>query len=522
MHNDQIHASKKEPDTATLTHARQTTLAALVDNVSVETIQELTQLTLPEIRELEEEISHVLPAGNLPAFILSGLVSLKERHITSDRVQRDINTLLQGVNLLPQGLYGLFVAGPAAVLYGYQKLLRLAGKDIDHAFPQGTWQFYLEFGLREDSARHTNETVDPLGSASTRAGTTDETKAAAWVLAAIEMLTQYETLLAIDWQERVMLRIIQKITAEEQLGEHPQVKGITRAWISQRPYHRPSDEVSYLRYRREAFERFIEEHLAPLPSPIQAQIHQRYAEREAQELAAYQRQMSILASLQPAQYQDHKVRLPLWRAAVGFIWQGRTYILPAFQRDAQGSPLCQPPHPNADAIPLYSLADGTLCDAQHRPLQVDADGTVRYAEEGAVIGMLQRTEDETVLAWVKGILGQQATKGSQSDLDLLLVQAPRSQQAALRAKLPESTHAAMEALHRAPILVNWDPRPSAFPLALIRQAHRGIGDHALTIFRTEESFIFDQSHIFFDGMWGSAMAEILTDYVLHKIGRAHV
>jgi hypothetical protein len=543
MLNDQDdHAPKKEHDTATLTHARQTTLAALVDNVSVETIQELTQLTLPEIRELEQEVSRVLPAGNLPAFILSGLVSLKERHITSDRVRRDLNALLQGVNLLPQGLYGLFIAGPAAVLYGYQKLLRLAGKDIDHAFPQGTWQFYLEFGLREDSARHTNETMDPLSTDSTRAD--DEAQAAAWVLAAIEMLTQYETLLAVDWQERVMLRIIQEIVDEEDsavnMSEAPQLKRIARTWSAQRPYHRPSGDVPYLTYRQEIFERFLAEHLATLPAAVQTRIRQRYAEREAQELTAYQKQMSILASLRPAQYQDHKVRLPLWRAAIGFIWQGRTYILPAFQRDAQGSPLCQPADPDVKTMPLYSLADGTLCDAQRRPLQVDADGTVRYAEmertsevhptdKDPVLGTLKRTSDETVLAWVKGILGQQAAtfreasfrfpEGSQSDIDLLLVQAPRSQQAALRAKLPESTQAAIEALHRAPILINWDPRPSALPLALIRQAHRGVGDHALTIFRTEESLIFDQSHIFFDGMWGIAVAEILTDHARHAYRR---
>lgn len=37
-----------------------------------------------------------------------------------------------------------------------------------------------------------------------------------------------------------------------------------------------------------------------------------------------------------------------------------------------------------------------------------------------------------------------------------------------------------------------------------------MGDHALTIFDTGETMVFDQSHIFFDGAWGAAFAEIFT------------
>ena len=46
------------------------------------------------------------------------------------------------------GLYGTFLAAPALIIHGYQRLLTLAGKDPDSAFPDGTWQFYTEFGLR--------------------------------------------------------------------------------------------------------------------------------------------------------------------------------------------------------------------------------------------------------------------------------------------------------------------------------------------------------------------------------------
>jgi hypothetical protein len=52
-------------------------------------------------------------------------------------------------------------------------------------------------------------------------------------------------------------------------------------------------------------------------------------------------------------------------------------------------------------------------------------------------------------------------------------------------------------------------------IADIRRGRRGIGDHALTIFRTDRSMVFDQSHIFFDGIWGLAVAEILTDSAVH-------
>jgi hypothetical protein len=52
------------------------------------------------------------------------------------------------------------------------------------------------------------------------------------------------------------------------------------------------------------------------------------------------------------------------------------------------------------------------------------------------------------------------------------------------------------------------------PLAELRQAERGVGDHALTLFDTGETIVFDQSHIFFDGAWGAALAEIMTQEAL--------
>ena len=69
----------------------------------------------------------------------------------------------------------------------------------------------------------------------------------------------------------------------------------------------------------------------------------------------------------------------------------------------------------------------------------------------------------------------------------------------------------LDRLRQAPILLNMDRQPFYLSLSELRQAERGIGTHAMTVFDTGDSFIFDQSHIFFDGTWGAAFAEIMTN-----------
>ena len=97
----------------------------------------------------------------------------------------------------------------------------------------------------------------------------------------------------------------------------------------------------------------------------------------------------------------------------------------------------------------------------------------------------------------------------------MLAESPRSLQPQLREKLPAAARAELAALRRAPIILNWDAQPYELPLAYIRRGRRGIGDHALTICRTDRSVIFDQSHIFFDGAWGMAVAEVMTGNAIH-------
>jgi len=486
--------------------SRQTTLAALL-NIDDTEILKLSRLTLPEIQAIKQEIARILPAGNLPAFILSGLLKLKGRRVSPDQVRSDLTALLRGIDLIPRGLYGALVAGPAAILYAYQKILRLSGKDLESAFPEGAWQFYLQFGLREDLARHANETIGFHRALSSPPHPIP--MAGAWVCAALELVFNYDALLLTDWTERVMLRLLIEEATEADIADQPPFATLSKDWNRQRPYRSPTDSADYLSYRQELFQNLRQEWLQALPEKAQERFNRRFQERQAQELSAYQRQMTILAALEPNRYQEHRQPIPIWQAAVAFVWQGYTYLLPACQRDEQGSPLCYPPRPeNAEPAPLFTLSTGSLCDAESQPLQVDRSGQVRY-QDGRILGNLRPPAPETVLGWLAAIFNASPTENA-SVLDLLLAESPRSLQPELRGKLPADTLVELTALRRAPILVNWDRCPHDQPLAHVRRGRRGIGDHALTIFRTDRSFVFDQSHIFFDGVWGMAVAEILT------------
>ncbi|NLG97200.1 MAG: hypothetical protein GX491_07565 [Chloroflexi bacterium] len=122
-------------------------------------IQELSRLSLPEVEKVVEVVSTIIPSGNVPGVILSGLARIPDRRPPKNILQRDVNLLFSAMEqFVDKAMYGTFFASPAAVIWGYQNLLKLAGKDPEHAFPQGTWQFYVDYALRDDTARHTNET----------------------------------------------------------------------------------------------------------------------------------------------------------------------------------------------------------------------------------------------------------------------------------------------------------------------------------------------------------------------------
>ncbi|MCA9969467.1 MAG: hypothetical protein KC425_04580, partial [Anaerolineales bacterium] len=119
---------------------------------------------------------------------------------------------------------------------------------------------------------------------------------------------------------------------------------------------------------------------------------------------------------------------------------------------------------------------------------------------------------ETVRAQMAALLARPAT-GSPSHLRAL----PHLQRAdwvLLRPQLSAPLQADLTALRSAPILLNFDRRPAGLSLARIRQAERGVGEHAITLFDTGDTFVSDMSHIFFDGIWSVALAEILTNQAI--------
>ena len=425
-------------------------------------IQELSRLTLPEIEAAVDHVARLVPAGNVPGVILNGLVNLAERRPPLKTVKRDIDLLFKGVEqVLDRVVYGAFFAGPAAIIWGYQNLLRLAGKQPEDAFPEGVWQFYVDYALREDTARHANETVGfdaALRQHEIRLSPAD--RLAAWTMAAIHCLHQYDDLLANEWRERVYLAILKELTKDR--ADAKRYAQLARQWNVQRPYRRSSDSdahQTYPAYRRSRFDRFLAEVTRDLEGDLHEAWQRRTKAAKEQKLPAYQRQMSILAYLDPGPYGETRVPIPLEHAHIGLIHRRKYYLIPAC---APGT--CQP----ADVTTVHGQVAALLA----RPAQGQAPAL-------------------SPLASIK-----------------------RASLARLRSRLHVDACQELDRLRLAPILINGDLRPVHFPLALIRRGERGVGDHALTVFDTAQSFVFDQSHIFFDGGWGAALAEIMTTEAL--------
>jgi len=422
-------------------------------------VRQLSRLTLPEIEKVVELTAQILPAGNVPGMILSGLTRLPEQRLPRATVEQHVRALFSGVEqALDTFTFAAAFAGPAAVLGAYQNLLKLAGKTTEDAFPEGIWQFYVEYALREDTARHVNEThgFDTLlRQHQIHLNETD--RLTAWVMAAIMGIHQYDALLEIEWRERVATRLLREITAS--LPQADFFSGLYRAWEIQRPYRRGAEAASYdyPDYRRIKFNHFLQDAMRDLPAELRAAWAGQLREAE-KELPAYQRQMSILAYLEPGEYGETRVAYPFNQARVGLIVRGNYFTLP-----------------------VYTPGTG-------QPLDVD-----------------------TVRAQVSALL---ALPGAAPANLTELARIRRAAWPLLRKKLSPGLLQSLDELRFAPILINADTRPASLPLTAIRQAERGIGSHALTIFQTGESFVFDQSHIFFDGILGAALAEILTNEAL--------
>jgi hypothetical protein len=427
-------------------------------------VEKLSHLSLPDVDKAVDLVSQVIPAGNVPGMILSGLARLPGLRPPPQKVHQDVNTLFQEVKrALDQVQFGAVFAGPAAIIWGYQNLLKLAGKDPESSFPEGTWQFYVDYALREDTARHTNEThgFDSM-LRQHRIRLSDVDRVTAWAMAAITCIHQFDALLANEWYERVSLSLLEEVTRNAPTAAH--YRGLFREWEGQRPYRREAEAVAmdYPAYRRFKFNQFIGTHLQSLPKALHAAWTLKLNTAIQSDLPAYQRQMSILAYLDPGPYGETRVPYHLSQAHIAIVLHGNYFLLP----------VCEP---------------GTT-----QPMRVDR-----------------------VRAQVAGMLRSQA--GSPARL-ISLARVRREALPSLRHRLNITLIDDIERLRFAPILLNMDTRTRALPLSELRQAERGVGDHPLTVFNTEETFVFDQSHIFFDGAWGAALAEIITNEALSWAG----
>ncbi len=431
--------------------------------------------TKEEIDEVVDRVSQVLPAGNVPEMVLSGLMRLGERKLQKENVANDLALLMRGVEgTLDKAAYLGFFGGPAAAIWAYQELLGLVGKNPDDAFPEGVWQFYVGYALREDTARHTNEThgfdtalqqhhihLDPVE------------RMTAWVMAAIVCLHQYDEFLATEWKERTATCILRRLT-QGQKGEG-YYADLYRQWGEQKPYSREADAVDdevYPVYRWNKFKRFIHSSVRSLPPAMVEEWKKRLTQLEREQLPRYQRQMSILTTLIPGNYEETRHPIPLEHANIGLIYHGHYYLIP----------VCEP-------------------------------------------GTRKRTHIDSVLNRIAAIVGlAEGVEKESTPVSLTaLARTKRAALAGLSSKLSTAFTESLHPLTTTPILLNFDAQDRNLPLADIRQAERGLGNHPLTVIAAQEvgvsaregkrggSFIFDQSHIFFDGAWGAAFAEIFTN-----------
>jgi hypothetical protein len=438
-----------------ITQAQRATALSINHVMTSANVNELTQLEIDELTELAEDIGRVLPAGNVVKMVFSQLRAAQGRRLAQGDSKRMMSLLQQGMaTMLGKASYMAFYSTPALLISGYQMLLRAAGRDPDDAFPHGVWQFYLEFGLREDAARHACETIGFQQNLSLlRADLSDGDQLAANILAVGDLLEIYDQLLTAEWRERLLLT---------RMGDALNDTRMVHQWLARRPYDVPrtSSEQRYIHYRQAIFNKFVRERLGDewQDRDVDKTIHA-WGEQETladDERRAYQEQMSVLARLQPSTYNDERQLLAPTECSIGVIWRGQYYLVPFMHGD------------------------------KRLPEQVTRGMAHAIVNNGT------------------------PPEGPQADNWLTVI--PRASQPNARESLPRPLQAELEMLRSAPIILNWDMADASLPLSKIRQGQRGIGDHPLTIFRTPYSLVFDQSHIFFDATLGMAIAEIYTNF----------
>jgi hypothetical protein len=525
----------------------QQTLQAIDQAAPDSSLASISGLGLTQVRELKREVAEIFPASNLPAFLLQGLLQLKGRALDDERVGADLRVLFRETRQL--GIYGAFIATPALIIHGYQRLLTLAGRDVNSAFPDGTWQFYTEFGLREDAARHCVETT---AFARVAAELSEIDKATCVVYAALHTLFSYEELLTNEWHERVALRCVDLALADfatERLGRLPrkaderaqliakeveqlrttyELNKLATLWASRRPYHGPAHSplVGYASDRKASFDRFLHERLKRAPDRLNDMVDLLLAARRSTELPAYLNQMSLLRTLRSNGYGEQRQPIPFEKLAVALTIGGAYYLIELCERDAEGNlqitPDGEDPAKPGTSLKLSQDEKGNLLGPYGAIVRIDGRGRVWMNERR--FGRLRCAPLSQVRALVAAALRdakaqQKEASAPETTADLLLAAAPRERQEVLRKLLNISTRGELEALRNAPIVVNWGQHNQRLALAELRRTQRGCGDQGLAIVRAGGGLLFDMSHIFFDGGWGSALAEMMTGFASAMVER---
>ncbi len=451
-----------------------------------------------------EPLEAFYASGTLTGLIRSGLTLLNARRVRRPSEAKQRRLRLD--DLFNRLIYVVLIVIPAFILEIFQRLYTgVTGQP--RAFPQGSWQFYLHFGLRADLAHHTNETTGYHAGRPSEASELDDLTA--WVMALIQFLWSYEEVMGIVWDEWTQVRLVAQAAGKAGLENEALFKRLERQWEVARPYNAPLNGT-YADVRRAAFEAFIQPRMNALPAHWRQSVEAEYKRLAETKREAYQKQMSLLARLVAGRYLDGKIPIPLWEARIGVIVGGQYYLLHATSHDEQDMPIAYGPGGGGRSL---RAERGRLIDTDGEELFLRGDQLYRV-RDGRWVGFLEMPSVSQIKGQLKKILisrPQGRTQPQSSWIDVLLAETPRWAQKRLRGLLPSKTRLALEQLGFAPIIINWDERPRGLSLAELRRAQRGIGDHALTVMRTESSFVFDQSHVFFDGTWSLAMAEVLTN-----------
>ena len=260
-------------------------------------LKKLETLDAAALERLRQKSPSLKPASGLTAFLKQGLSQAGS-----------------GQN---KSIFGLMFTLPAISLSLYQKLRARFNSADEEAFPEGTWQFYTQFNLREDPARHANETEGFQRAMTTLADEVDQITA--WVHRCSITLFEYESLLENEWVERTLLRLVHEAISEavveqmtvSRIGIHVnpnapefanlkedirqneierieiEAEDIKRnfglaklpdAWIKRRPFGRPPDSAkeTYPQYRRRLFLEFLAQAAERLPATMGATIWDHY------------------------------------------------------------------------------------------------------------------------------------------------------------------------------------------------------------------------------------------------------